>query len=387
MDPYFLKRLWRRPWLSLCSLILSGVLCFLMCFLTGYQQAQQKELRQTQESFEVLCVVSNIHGNQTTSLRLWSWAEYFVTSDEYELHNYVKDLRMTKEYEATSMELGIVDALATGVTNQRCSERLDPALGGGTSYIDDSFYSSEERICIVSEEQYDRLGENKTVKLSLRDPAIAINEFIEEDRGFGQFEFQVVGCYKGKGSDLYMPFRTAQNIGVEISGQTYTDSIAFLAADNTKLEELSQAASVKFKTVDPLGTNTDGIAAALTIHDEQYRSTVATLEQNIARTGYLLPIILILSLGVGFLVSFLATRGERMTYALMRTLGMTRGRLFSSILREQLALAAVAVLLAALVTENPRPALWYLLCHSVGCCIAVIRSVRVSPTTILREQE
>lgn len=385
MDPYLFKRLWRRPWLSLCSLVLSGVLCFLMCFLTGYRQEQEDKLKETQESFEVLCVVSNIQGNQTSSLRLWSWAEYFVTSDEYDLHKYVKDLRLTKEYEVTSLELGVTDALAVGVTNPRCVEQLDPALGGGTEYIDDSFYTSEEMICLVSEEVYDRLGENKTVTLSLRDPAV--NEFVEKDRGFGKFEFQVVGSYKGKGVNIYLPFRTAQNIGVEISGQTYTDSIAFLAADNTKLEELSQAASVKFKTVDPLGVNTEGISAALTIHDEQYRATIAVLEQNIERTAYLIPIILLLSLGVGFLISFLSTRGERMTYALMRTLGMTKGRLFASILREQMLLALLAAFAAAVVTRLFEPAMWYILCHGIGCCIAVIRSVRVAPTAILREQE
>jgi len=40
-----------------------------------------------------------------------------------------------------------------------------------------------------------------------------------------------------------------------------------------------------------------------------------------------------------------------------------------------------------LITNRFQPALWYLLCHSIGCCIAVIRSVRVAPTAILREQE
>lgn len=385
MDPYLFKRLWRRPWLSMCSLILSGVLCFLMCFLTGYRQEQEDKLRETQDSFEILCVVSNVRGNQTTSLRLWSWAEYFVTSDEFELHNYVKDLRMTKEYEVSSLELGVMDALATGVTNQRCSERLDPALGGGTQYITDEFYISEDRICIVSEEVYGQLGEDKTVKLALRDPAI--NEYVEEDLGFGAYEFQVVGCYNGKGPNLFIPFRTAQAISVEISQRTTVDSIAFLAADNRKLEELSESASLKFKTVDPLSPDLESINAALTIHDEQYRATVAVLEQNIERTAYLLPVILLLSLGVGFLISFLATRGERMTYALMRTLGMTKGRLFASILREQMLLTLLAALAAALITNRFQPALWYLLCHGIGCCIAVIRSVRVAPTAILREQE
>ena len=385
MDPYLLKRLWRRPWLSLCSLVLSGIFCFLMCFLTGYRQAQQEELRQTQESFEILCVVSNVQGTQTTGLRLWSWAEYFVTSDEYDLHNHVKDLRLTKEYEATCMELGIAKVLAVGVTNPRCAELLNPAMGGGTQYIDDSFYTSEEQICLVSEEVYSQLGDDKTVSIYLKDTAVI--ELMEQDRGTGTYEFEVVGCYNGRGVNLFLPFRTAQNIGVEISGQTYVDSIAFLAADNTRLEELSNAASVKFKTVDPLGVNLDGLAAALTIHDEQYRATVAALEQNIERTGYLMPVILVLSLGVGFLISFLSARGERMTYALMRTLGMTRGRLFVSILREQMLLTLLGALTAAWITGRPEPALWYVLCHGIGCCIAVIRCVCVPPTAILREQE
>ena len=30
MDPYLFKRLWRRPWLSLCGLVLSLTLCILL---------------------------------------------------------------------------------------------------------------------------------------------------------------------------------------------------------------------------------------------------------------------------------------------------------------------------------------------------------------------
>lgn len=385
MDPYLLKRLWRRPWLSLCSLILSAVLCILMCFLSGYQQEQMDKLTETQESFEVLCVVSNVTGTQTTSLRLWSWAEYFVTSDEYDLHNYVKDLRMTKEYEATSFDLGVSQVLLTGVTNERCADRLNPAMGGGVTLFEEDFYESQEPLLLVSEELYGMLGKEDIFELSIKDPAISPE--IEPDLGRGNVEFRIAGYYSGKGTDLYMPFPAAQAISVQISQKTHTDSIAFLAADNLKLEELSEAASLKFKTVDPLGTNSDGISAALTIHDEQYRATVAVLEQNIERTAYLLPVILLLSLGVGFLISFLATRGESVTYALMRTLGMTKGRLFASILREQMLLTVLAALAAALITKRYQPAMWYLLCHGIGCCIAVIRSVRVAPTAILREQE
>lgn len=385
MDPYLLKRLWRRPWLSLCSLILSGVLCFLICFLFDYRQEQQDRLTETQESFEVLCVVSNVTGTKTTSLRLWSWAEYFVTSDEYDLHNYVKDLRMTKEYAATSLDLGVSQVLLTGVTNERCADPLNPAMGGGVTLFDAGFFESEEPLLLVSEELYGTLDGEDTFELSIKD--LAINPETDPDLGHGNVEFRIAGFYSGKGTELYMPFPAAQAISTQISHKTHTDSIAFLAADNLRLEELSEAASLKFKTVDPLGAQIDGVSAALTIHDEQYRATVAVLEQNIERTAYLLPVILLLSLGMGFLISFLATRGERMTYALMRTLGMTRGRLFASIIREQLFLAALAACVAGCCTGRAGPAGWYLLCHGAGCCIAVIRCVRSAPTAILREQE
>lgn len=385
MDPYFLKRLWRRPWLSVCSLTLSGVLCFLMCFLAGYRQEQARQLEQAQDSFEVLCVVSNLRGNQTSSLRLWSWAESFVTSDEYPLHSYVKDLRMTKEFEVSCPELMLSDAMAVGVTNARCVPRLDPALGGGTKEIGDDFYTSRERICLVSEAVYAELGEEKTVELSLRDPSV--NEFLEPELGFGTYTFQIVGCYNGLGVDVYLPFGTARDIALEISGRTTVDSIAFLAADNRKLAELSEAASGKFKAVDPLAADSLNTSAALTIHDEQYRATVAALEQNLERSACLLPMLLLLSLAMGFLISLLSTRGESRTYALMRTLGMTRGKLFASILREQLFLAGLAACVAGCCTGRAWPAGWYLLCHGAGCCIAVIRCVRATPIAILREQE
>ena len=114
---------------------------------------------------------------------------------------------------------------------------------------------------------------------------------------------------------------------------------------------------------------------------------MAALEQNIQRTALLVPLILLVSLGVGFLVSVLPTRSERRTYALMRTLGMTRGRLFGSILREQLLLPTTAAVFCAIAAGKPLSALSYLIFHTIGCCIAVVRSVRVPPTAILREQE
>jgi hypothetical protein len=163
--------------------------------------------------------------------------------------------------------------------------------------------------------------------------------------------------------------------------------VAFFAADNEKLPEIYEVSGKVFGTVDPNAGDRAFLQIAMTIYDGQYRATVTALEQNIVRTGYLLPIVLLLGLGVGFLISFLFTRSERRTYALMRTLGMTRWRLFGSILREQLILVAVAVLVATVLTREIIPGAVYFLCYGVGCTACIFRAIHVPPTAILREQE
>lgn len=404
MDPYFIKRLWRRPWLSLCSLILTGVLCFLLCYLSGYQAEQRQKLEETKESFDILCVVTNRRGTQSVSLRMGSSAYYFLTDPEGDMPGLIRDLRATKEFYVISPDLNINDQPMIGVTNERCTEDLDPAMGGSVTLFVPEFYETDGRFCLVSQEAYEALVMDRELEAELNgtefseeelweeafsihvtDPFIRIDE--EDGWGKGNVELTLAGYYAGSGQSIYIPFRTSQDIAIEISNRTSTDSLAFLAADNEKLEAITEAASEVFGTVDPLADEHSSPRYALTIHDEQYRATVAALEQNIERTSYLLPIVMLLGLGVGFLISFLATRGERRTYALMRTMGMTRGRLTASILREQLVLTLLAAAAIALATGRYLPAGAYLACHAIGCAIAVVRSVRVPPTAILREQE
>lgn len=381
MDPYLFKRLWRRPWLSLCSFILSAVLCFLLCYLSGYQAQQQAKLLDTQENYNILCVVTNRKGTQASSLRMGSSAAYFVQEGEFA--QMIRDVRITKEFQVSSLALGISEGTLLGVTNEQCAEELDQGMGGRVTLMEEDFFESEEYVCLVSEEKYAML-ESDTVKLRVID--LFVYPMVE-DQGVGNVELRVVGYYAGKGDTVFMPFAASQQLCMELSNRVSSDSIAFYAKDNLALEELSDAASEIFGTVDPTASDYSVPRVALTIHDEQYRATVAALEQNLERTRYLLPLVAILGLGVGFLISFLATRGEQRTYALMRTLGMTRGKLFFSVLREQVILALLAVIAAIAWTENPLPGIFYFVCHTVGCSAAVVRSVRVPPTAILREQE
>ena len=388
MDPYLLKRLWRRPWLSLCSVIMSIVLCVLIGYLSDYRQEQWDRLEEAEKSYDILCVVTDQKGTKSTSLRMDANILDYISDEDTALAPYMRDLRITKEFKYSAPDYGVEPMNGTdftpliGVTNERCADILNPALGVDVSYFVDDFYERTDYVCLVSEGLYLELQE-KAVLLNITDPIIDPKK--EPELGKAAVKFQVVGYYAGRGSDIFIPFGAAMNLAQEVSLHTSCDSIAFLAADNLNLAAISQAAMEKFGVVDPLSTNPEGLA--LTIQDEQYRATVATLEQNIQRVSYLVPVILLLGLGVGFLASFLSTRNEKKTYALMRTLGMNSKKLFWTILREQMILAVVASVIALVISGAWVSIAVYLVCYIIGCIACVTKTVKVTPTAILREQE
>lgn len=388
MDPYLFKRLWRRPWLSLCSLVLSAVLCILMGILSGYRQNQEQQLEHTRAEYDILCVVTNRRGTHSTSLHMRQEVlDFILGKTEEHFDSHIRDLRITKEFEYTCPALGLVNELdltLIGVNNERCVDVLDPDLGGQVNYLTENFYEQNENLCLVSEEVYHSL-ESDTLKLFVEDTSVS--EAIREYVGSGMIEVTVAGYYAGTGNRIFISFDNAQALAQEISNAGSCDSISFLAANNEGLDEIYSAAKRYFGTVNPNASEDFIPKVALTIYDEQYRATVAALEQNIARTGYLLPIVLMLGLGVGFLISFLFTRNESRTYALMRTLGVTQGLLFLSILREQLLLVLLAVLVALCVTREAGPTAVYFGCYSIGCTACVVRAIMVPPTAILRDQE
>lgn len=388
MDPYWIKRLWRRPWLSLCSLVLSAVLCFLLGYLASYREDQQSKLEQTKQQYDILCVVTDRRGTKSTGLRMDAQVEELLLDEsETGMAQFVRDLRITKEFTYSAPALGIpssADAQLIGVNNECCSLLLDPARDARVIYLTENFYDQSEYLCLVSEKLYNTLeGDTLTVKVT--DPFI---DFAVGVLGVGELELQVAGFYAGTDSTIFISYGASQRLADKISaGLRSSDSVSFLAADNERLDEIYSVAAKIFGTVDPKAGDDSMPNVALTVHDKQYRATVAALEQNIQRTGFLLPVLFLLALGMGFLISLLFTRNESKTYALMRTMGMTRGKLFGSIIREQLVLVGLAALVMLPLTRELLLTLIYFVCYAIGCVVCVIRAIRISPTAILREQE
>lgn len=379
MSPYLFTRIRRRPVLTLCSLILAAILSGLVCFLAGYQADQQQKLSQAQARFRIPCVVTNRQGTTATELRMSSSIVTIVTDPTSPLYPLIRDVEMSKTFSCSSPLLSVEHSMLYGITSLSCFPQLDASLGAVVDAPAD-FCARQEPVCLVSQRVYDTLSE-KALNLAVEDPKYA------PDKGCGSVSLTVVGWYGGDGSDVFLPFGAAQELMLQISGATSCDSLRFYAADNRNLDTLRQTASAWFGQVDPSASDTQLPRVALTIHEEAYQTAVAALEQNIARSRYLLPVLLALALGIGFLISLLATRHETRNYALMRSIGLTRQRLFFSILLEQTIPPLLSAAVLCLIMHQYLPVLLFLICYLLGCCPAALRASRTAPLELLREQE
>lgn len=384
MSPFFFKRVLRAPAKQIGVLLVTLVLSGLLCFLADYRERQAQKRTETIDSAEVLCVVTNINGTQSTHLRMGYGGMQAVTrEDYYRLPQYVKDIRASKEFVASLTYIGLDETLLA-VTSPKGLMQLDPDMGGKVTLLYDDFYTSQEMWIVVSEDVYRSMNGDTVVFGKIFDPMLNRDE--TDERGSGTVEFTVAGYYAGPGEETYIPFETGMQILDSITGSRSLDSLAFVAKDNHTLDALRDAASDVFGTVMP-DAATGPYRFALTVHDEDLRMTVAALDSNIRRTDWLIPITLALALAAGFLMGFIATRNESNTYALMRSVGMTKRKLLLAALLEQLLLPLLACAVMGAVFRASLGAFAVFLLYALGCTVAVLRAVSVSPTKLLREQE
>ena len=374
MDGYGLKRILRRPWLSLVSFFVCGALCVLLCILLLYRDRQEARLADIKQNYEVLAVVTDSRGTRSDDLNISRRYIDFLQDEQDGLGAYIRDLRLTKAFSAWS-PLGTGKAI--GVSNEYTADALNPKAGGVWYAEVEDFFASEERICLVAASKYEAFNGQEIV--------LELTDSYTIENGTGEFPFRVVGWYGGDSSDVYMPYGTAQIIAGRLADTRSADSVRFSVKDKEEIDEMLAAAEKVFRKIDP-SSGSEGFFA-LTVYDKQYKATIASMEQNIRRTSYLLPLIGILGLGAGFLLGLLGTRGEIRTYALMRTLGMSGFRLFCTVMFEQILLPLLAAGIVALIFRRPLPALVFFGCHLVGCALAILRPVSAPPTRLLRDQE
>lgn len=157
--------------------------------------------------------------------------------------------------------------------------------------------------------------------------------------------------------------------------QTYR-SVSFVLKNTEDLDGFKDA-------MEELGLSSVGrlsrMRLSMVINEEQLQQTITMLDRHIAYMQTLFVIVYILTIGIGFVVSYLLTKSRRPEFAMMRSMGAGKGKTFFCFFAEQTILFIVGSLLGAvmlrLISGTFIALQWqafagFALCYLVGIMIA-----------------
>lgn len=414
---YALLHIRRSYTRSLAVLAVSLAFVLLLITLCSARTSQQQQLESILSSMPVPAVVSDIYGTRTDNLGLSNIYIQFVSAGDSPLAEYIKDACIRR-----AMECRLADASGT------LMDMAKVKLIGATYLSSDSIYSEEngihiryfdgydeailnssEPVCLVNEKLFAQLGENMdTLWLDFTDVADARKKEIESAAAAGIHlpgggdvplkRVKIAGLVTGGSSDiLFCPWSMMGAIDQTIYGEVSADAISFTVANNREINALKDLLPTYFSQVSP-GAMVNPHAPpspAIIINDATLVRVAAPIERNIQFLKVIIPMLLILSLSIGFLASFLTMRNRTAEFAIMRSLGTRQGKVFGTALLEQLAICALGTIsglsIAAITNSISSEAVLYscafFMCFALGAAIAAGRLVSVNVIDIMKAKE
>lgn len=417
---YAINRMKRSMKGCIALTLLSFSVVLFLCILNDTIIKKEEQLNEVYKNIDVECVISNVRGTQTDNLYIADYivalflsneSTYLGVKDEIPFSSYVKDLKLklTLKYEllVEGQEVLISDIFHAndliGLTHLSTDSTLMPENNIGITYFEnysDSLFLSDEAVCIVSVELYQTLSkdeeENCYVYLAVGDSGYNQNRFAKQ-------RLKVIGTFEGDSFTIYCPWEIIRKLSTEITGVLHADSLSFSIKNNMQIDSFKKLLARYFTYVDLTGTLKPFTASdilinyeyAVTVYDDILNKTASTIEENIKVLKILQPIIIMSSLFLAFLASFMFVRNRKQEFAIMRSLGTKKGMVFGEAFMEQFFLGLIGAALGligfyAMYQYEIQPPwgniLAFALCYLIGSSMVVYWIVNVKVLAILREE-
>ena len=327
------RAMWRR-WVS--ALLLIAVAAMGACgavVLQNLTVRQENAWRDAISNTKINCVVTNARGTDSGNLQMLSAFVEMLEGKRRERGCYLDDYVTNVRAKATiSLEKPKGAAL-----RRILSIDSDPALheveGAVVAFEEgwtEDVLRGKELVCLVSSD--------------LKTGADSIT--ISQTQG-QKTDLHIIGTVTGgPGNTIYCPYFMPY-----IEGQSaafMTDSCSFDIRDNDRLEETKEEIYKWF--VEPkLSNQMDGLTFGVLVQDEIYQNTLSEIRDNLSMLRLMQPVLFVLCGGIGFFASYLATRGRTKEFAVMRCIGMSRGKVFGLVMTELAVLALFGAVLGTAV--------------------------------------
>lgn len=364
---YYIKcSLMRRKAANLVTAGISIMLVLLLNLYFGSVRSYQAQLSDLAENVPIFCQITNLNGTMGNGLFISE-----STVEALEGSGQVKDLSymavmMAGEGDFQDAEYSKhLNLYVVGANNARAVGELTNDMIHMESQDTDAFFASDRMECIVNEKVLAKrgwkVGDRITLKCYYYDPASELHKI--DIHPMGQTaEAEIVGTMEeisGKtnaiSTDVVIPARAARNLFKQSGLTFFADTVTFHVGNPLLLNDFKE----EMQNIGLMETSAEAgdsyTGCALAVRDAEFIASATDLRRSIEMLQSFFPVVCILVLLIGYVVSSLAGSSRREEFALMRLQGVKRRRAFLPFLEEQMLLVALGCLVGDAVAVAVSP--------------------------------
>lgn len=406
MFSYVVCSLKKRKAANLVTVGISVMLVLLFNLYFGSIRSYQAQLSDLAKNVPVFCQITNLSGSLGNGLFIPE-----QTVEALERSDRVKDLSymtvvLAGEGDFQETEYAkYLNLFLVGANNVEAVGEMSEDLFSMEAQSLSELLASDRMECIVNEKVLKkrgwRIGDRISLKCYYYDPASEFRKVDVHSMG-GTVEFTVVGTMQetsGKTNaiqtDVIIPGKAARNLFAQFGLHFFADTVTFHVQDPLDLNGFK----ADMQDIGLLETSKEAgdsyTGNALTVRDADFIASATRLTHSIQLMRSFLPMVCVLVLLIGYVVSYLAGNGRREEFGLMRLQGVQKGRAALLFLAEQMLLllignivgdiliAWVAATLSGMLAVNGVLLIAYL----IGAAAAYGRTSRGSVMYLLSVQQ
>lgn len=357
----------RRKTVNLITIGISVMLVLLLNLYFGSIRSYQTQLSDLAENVPIFCQITNLNGTLVNGLFISE-----NTVEALEQSGQVKDLSyMTvmmagegdfKDIDYSKyLNLYVVGANKAEAVGELTNDMIH--MGSGDA---DTFFSSEKIECIVSENILKKrgweVGQQIILKYYYYDPASEFHKIDIHPMGdavevtiAGTME-EIAGKTNAIHTDVIIPAKAARNLFRQFNLKFFADTVTFHVANPLQLNAFKE----EMRNIGLMETSVEAgdsyTGCALIIRDAEFIASATDLQRSIALLQSFFPVVCILVLLIGYVVSYLSGSSRKDEFALLRLQGIKKTKTSLFFLAEQIILVLTGNLLGDVVMIPTTPA-------------------------------
>ena len=342
----------RRKTQNLVTVGISVMLVLLLNLYFGSIRSYQTQLADLSENVPIFCQITNLNGTMGNELFI---SEQIV--EALEQSAYVKDLSymtvvMAGEGDFKEIEYSkYLNLYVVGANDVEAVGEMTADMFSLDEQSLDELLASDRMECIVNEEALIKrgweIGDRITLKCYYYDPASEFQKIQLHSMG-GTVEVTIAGTMKeteGKTNaiqtDIIIPGQASRNLFAQFGLKFFADTVTFHVNNPLDLngfkEEMQDIGLMEI--VPEAGNSYTGYA--LVVRDADFIASATHLRHSTELMQSFLPVVCILVLLIGYVVSYLAGNSRREEFALMRLQGVKKLSAAFLFLTEQMILVLI----------------------------------------------